>query len=131
MNRNHVLTAFAVLSLQTPEILGSWHGRSTCVDRAHFPACRDEEVIYDVRAHPGTRDTVTLRADKVVNGQRESMGELDFTKAPDSSWVAEFQTPRAHDRWVFRVSGARMTGTLTDLTSGRQIREVVVERVQR
>jgi len=40
------------------------------------------------------RDTVTLRADKVINGAREFMGEFDFARAPDSSWVAEYQNPR-------------------------------------
>jgi hypothetical protein len=98
------------------------------VDRAHFPACHDEQVIYDVRARASTSDTVTLKADKVVNGVRESMGDLEFHSAPDSSWIAEFQTPRLHSRWVLRVVGAHMTGTLTDVTSGLRIRNVALER---
>jgi len=120
--------AWAPLNAQDVDILGSWRGTSRCVDKAHFPACRDEQVIYDVQRKGSARDTVTLRADKVINGAREFMGEFDFARAPDSSWVAEYQNPRVRLRIVLRVRAARMTGSLTDQLSGRRVRELALER---
>jgi hypothetical protein len=99
------------------------------VDKTHFPACRDEQVIYDVQRKGGGHDTVTLRADKVVDGVREFMAEFDFARSRDSSWVAEYQTPRVRLRIVLRVRAARMTGSLTDQLSGRRVREIALERV--
>jgi len=113
---------------QDVDILGSWRGTSICVDRANFPACKDEQVIYDARQKGSGRDTVTLRADKVVNGVREFMAEFDFRRA-DSTWVAEYQGPRVRIRIVLRVRAAHMTGVLTDEASGRQVRAIALDRV--
>ena len=63
---------------QAVDILGSWRGTSTCVDKVHYPSCKDEQVIYDVRRKGSAPDTVTLRADKLVNGVSEFMAEFDF-----------------------------------------------------
>jgi len=114
--------------LQDVDILGSWRGTSTCVDRANFPACKDEHVIYDARQKGTGRDTATVRADKVVNGVREFMAEFDFRRA-DSTWVAEYQGPRVRIRIVLRVRAAHMTGVLTDEPSGRQVRAIALDRV--
>src|SRR4051812_41741362 len=65
----------ALLFFQASGLVGSWRGTSTCVDRVHFPNCHDEEVIFDVVARDSTGDTVTVRADKIVQGHREFMGE--------------------------------------------------------
>src|SRR5205085_12209201 len=51
----------SALQAQNASILGTWRGTSTCVDKENHPACNDEIVIYDVRAVPNARDTVTLR----------------------------------------------------------------------
>jgi hypothetical protein len=127
--------AAAVLSLsfgtqsQRADIVGSWRGTSLCVDKAHFPACKDEHVIYDVTPKGNTGDTVTLRADKIVNGVREFMGEFDFARAADSAWVAHFENPRAKHEIVLRVRSDHMTGYMTDLLSGRRPREMALDRV--
>ena len=113
---------------QEVDIVGSWRGTSICVDRAHFPACNDEQVIYDVRQKGNGRDTVTVRADKVVNGVREFMAEFDFGRA-DSTWVAGIQNPRGRIRIVLRVRAGHMTGVLTDEPSGRRVRDLALERV--
>ena len=113
---------------QDVDIVGSWRGTSICVDKANFPACKDEQVIYDVRRNGSGRDTVTIRADKVVNGVREFMAEFDFRRA-DSTWVAEYQGARVRIRIVLRVRAAHMTGVLTDEPSGRRVRELTLGRV--
>jgi hypothetical protein len=115
---------------QRPSIVGSWRGTSICVDKELWPACHDEQVIYDVRSRNDARDTVTLRADKLVNSAREFMGESDFSLATDSSWVSEFQMGRSHGRMVLRIVGTHMTGTLTDVPSGRTVRAMALDRIR-
>jgi hypothetical protein len=112
---------------QTASLLGTWHGTSTCVDREHFPACKDEHVIYEARLTHSAPDTVTIRADKVVDGIREFMGDLPFTAQGDSSWVAEVRTPRVHFLVTLRRGGDRLTGAMTDLASNRRIREIALD----
>jgi len=108
-------------------ILGTWQGTSICVDKVAFPACHDEEVIYVVR--PATQpDSVIMGADKVVHGAREFMGELVFGRGTDGAWHSVLQSPRVQARWTLRVEGTRMSGTLVELPSGRQIRAVSVRR---
>ncbi|MFN2570045.1 MAG: hypothetical protein ABR537_00330 [Gemmatimonadales bacterium] len=133
-----IATTFAVLilvaghaapSAQDVDIVGSWRGTSLCVDKEHFPACKDEQVIYDVQRKSSARDTVTLRADKVVQGVREFMGEFEFRRTPDSSWVAHYQNPHVRIRIVLRVRGPRLTGALTDEPTGRRVREIALERI--
>ena len=131
-----MLVAVAVLALgtstaraQQSPIIGSWHGSSTCADREHWPACHDEEVIYDVVARAGVRDTVTLSADKVVNGVRVPMGDLDFAPAADSTWVSEIATGKSRGRVVLRIVRDHMTGTLMDIPTGRTARTLVLDRV--
>ena len=120
----------APVNAQSTNTVGSWRGTSLCVDKKHFPACKDEKVIYDVQSKNGARDTVTLRADKVVNGVREFMGEFDFILAKDSSWIAEFRNQRIHICIVLRIAGTRMSGTLTDLPSGRTVRKIELTRLR-
>ena len=70
------------------EVLGTWRGTSTCTDRVAAPACQDETVVYDFRRGDKT-GSVVAKADKIVNGKREPMGELEF--AYDT---AELYNPR-------------------------------------
>jgi hypothetical protein len=135
--RRGTLSGLALLSLallsaafvQSTSIVGSWRGTSICVDKVHWPACHDEEVVYDVQPKPGVRDTVTLRADKIVNGAREFMAEFDFFLAADSSWVSEFHMGRSQGRVVLRIARTHMTGTLTDVPSGRTVRNMALDRM--
>jgi hypothetical protein len=85
-------------------------------------------VIYDVRASKSSRDAVTVRTDKIVKGAREFMNESDFGRAKDGSWVSEIQSPRFHLRVVFTVAGARMTGSVTEVGSGNQVRKMALQK---
>lgn len=113
---------------QNASLVGSWRGTSVCADREHWPACKDEQVIYDARVKPGAPDTVTVRADKMVNGARENMGESDFVRAADSSWVSELQMGRSPGRIVLRIVGTRMTGTMIDVPTRRTVRTMSLDR---
>ena len=112
---------------QTSALVGTWHGTSTCTDREHFPACKDEQVVYEARLTHSSPDTVAISADKLVDGARESMGDLSFTPQGDSAWVAEVHTPRVHFVVTLRRAGDRLTGPMTDVASGRRIREIALE----
>jgi hypothetical protein len=116
------------VAAQSAAIVGTWRGTSTCVDREHFPACKDEQVIYDARLTHSAPDTVAIRADKLVSGAREFMAELFFTRQADSSWLADVRMPPVHFLVRLRPAGDRMQGTMTDVASGRRIRYISVER---
>jgi len=123
-----VLAEVSVSVAQGP-LVGTWQGTSTCADKVAFPACNDEVVVYVIQSLGARSDSVTVKADKVVNGAREFMGDLQFGRAGESTWVAEFQTARYHDRWTLTVEGDRVTGTLVDLPSGRLVRNLSLRRV--
>lgn len=110
------------------ELIGTWRGTSTCTDVAAAPGCRDETVVYDftVGAKPGT---VVWKADKVVDGKRVPMGEMDLTyDAGHKCWSAEFQSPRVHSIWCLVVDGAHMTGTGQLLPGKETIRKIDVRK---
>jgi hypothetical protein len=115
---------------QAGSIAGDWLGASICVDRQHFPACKDEQVIYEARVTHTLPDTVVIRADKVVDGQREFMGEYPVTLQEDGSWASEVRTARFHLLLRLQMAGDRMSGTLTDLTSGYRVRDITLERAK-
>jgi hypothetical protein len=111
------------------EIVGTWRGTSACVDRQAAPACTDEQVIYEIVASPGESDSVTVRADKVVDGKRVPMGSFDFThEATSRSWTSELETPRMHALWRLSVSGTTLGGTLTLLPSKAVVRRVHLQK---
>lgn len=124
-----LLLALFVLS-QAPDLVGSWHGTSKCVDREHHPSCHDEEVIFDAVARGSSGDTVTVRADKIVQGHREFMGEFDYVRGADGVWVAEFRNERVHLRLTLRVSGSNLIGRIVDLPSQGPVRDQKLTRVR-
>jgi len=110
----------------TSNIIGVWRGTSICTDRKIAPACKDEQIIYTFRNAPGQRPgKVILKADKVVDGKIEFMGELEGTfDQKKHTWTAEFRSPRFHGLWSFVISGRNLTGTLTDIPSKATIRKI-------
>lgn len=111
------------------EILGEWRGTSTCVKSPEFPSCHDEVVVYEFRRSSSGTEAVTLAAYKIVDGEKQLMGEMDFTHdAKQSAWTSEFRSPRYHGLWTFFVKGDSLTGTLVDLPSRHVVRNVAVRR---
>lgn len=110
------------------ELIGTWRGASTCTDRVAAPACRDEVVVYEftVGAKSGT---VHWHADKIVDGQRQPMGEMDLTyDRDDKCWKAEFTSPRIHSVWCLAVDGDHLTGTARLLPGKETVRRIDVRR---
>ena len=106
------------------ELLGTWRGTSTCSDRDAAPACNDEVVVYEFTkgVKPGT---IHWAADKVVNGKREPMGEMELVyDATEKCWKAEFSSPRVKSVWRVSVDGNRMTGSGRLLPGNETIRKI-------
>ena len=102
------------------ELCGTWHGTSVCTDRMAAPACKDETVVYIFSAGEKP-DTVRWKADKIVEGKRLPMGELDLAYSRDDScWRAELTTPRLKMVWCVVVEGTALSGTAI-LLPGKQI----------
>ena len=113
---------------QTRGIVGSWRRTSICIDRERYPACKDEQVVYEARVSHTSPDTVTIRADKIVDGSREFMGEYACTLREAGAWASEVRTPRYHLLLILQVAGDRLTGTLADLDSGIRVRDIALKR---
>jgi len=125
------LCAAAAANAAAPRaaILGTWKGTSTCVKSQEFPSCHDEIVVYEVRESGNGGDAVTLAAYKIVDGEKQFMGDLEFAWDPKpGAWVSELTTPRVHALWTFVVQGDDITGTLVDLPSKHLIRNVSVKK---
>jgi hypothetical protein len=109
--------------------LGEWDGTSSCVDKARFPACKDEIVIYHVAASPAGDSQVTLTADKVVDGKAAPMGALDFRFDPSvEAWTSQIRNSGVTALWSFRVTGSELSGTLVELPSNALIRKVTAKK---
>ena len=106
------------------ELLGTWRGTSTCVNRQMAPACNDETVVYEVRPS-NTPKAALLEADKIVDGKRVPMGELEFVYSEkEGCWRSEFSTQRVHGVWCLVVEGRNMTGSLRVLPQNADVRKV-------
>jgi hypothetical protein len=117
----------AEVSTPTPPS-GVWRGTSTCTDRVAAPACKDEVVVYEFSpgAKPGT---IRWKADKVVDGQRAFMGELELSYASsERCWKAEFTGPRGTSSWCLTLDGDHMTGTACLLPGKQTIRKIDVKK---
>lgn len=129
-----LLTSASSIAMSTTpspadEIRGVWKGTSTCVNKVKFPACYDEVVIYTVAVVKDSTTQVELTADKIVNGERQTMGVMTFTyHAKEHSWLSELDNGRVHALWSFVIHGKSITGTLVDVPSKDLIRNISVAR---
>jgi len=106
------------------ELIGTWRGTSICTDRVAAPACHDETVVYAFTAGPKPGQ-VHWAADKVVNGERQRMGDLDMTyDTAEACWRVEFSSPRVKGVWRLTVDGAHLSGTGKLLPGNETVRKV-------
>ncbi|HXT28090.1 MAG TPA: hypothetical protein VN716_02385 [Vicinamibacterales bacterium] len=124
-----LFVVIAPMPAQDPaRVIGLWRGTSTCTDRVAAPACQDEQVVYEFSAGPKP-GTVHWVADKIVNGTRVPMGELDmeYDKA-EACWKVEFASPRTKVVWRLAVDGKQLTGTARLLPGNETVRRVDLRR---
>jgi hypothetical protein len=124
-------TAIARARIDAPDpeqLIGLWRGTSTCTDRVAAPACQDERVVYEFTA--GTQpEMVHWAADKIVNGRRARMGEMDVTyDKAEACWKAEFSSPRLKSIWRIVVDRDHMTGSARLLPGNEMIRKIELRR---
>jgi len=129
-----VMTAVPWLAYGAPqahapsELVGVWRGTSTCTDRVAAPACRDEVVIYEfaVGEKPGT---VHWKADKVVDGKREPMGESDLAyDGGEACWRSEFANARVRVVWCLVAADDHLTGKAWLLPGKEVVRKVELRK---
>ena len=103
--------------------VGTWKGESHCTVKPS--SCQEETVVYYIsRASTGAK--LVMKANKVVDGEEVSMGDLECAWA-DPSHTLTCEMPRG--TWSFTVSGDSMAGTLK-LTDGTLFRKVSVTRAK-
>jgi hypothetical protein len=122
-----LLATFAGAAAAQPALTGTWEGSSTCTDRKLAPGCRDEHVIY---VFTGAGEKLHLVADKVVDGVRSTMYEIDLAPDGHGGWFHRFDAPNGFaGRWQYGApAGAALRGELVDANSGAQVRSVAVTR---
>jgi hypothetical protein len=85
---------------------GVWRGRSLCL--VHPSACHDEVVVYRI-TRANTRDSLSIDARKIVNGQEEAMGMIGCRSASASSALI---CPMPNGTWHFTIHGDSLVGDL-------------------
>jgi len=124
-----LLPAAALAQSPRDALVGSWRGTSSCTNREAAPACTDEQVIYDIAAPPDAPGVLVVKADKIVNGQREPMGEVTFRLDPATGrWVSEITTPRVHAMWHLSLKDGRLSGGMFLLPANTVIRAIELHR---
>jgi len=113
-----VISAIAAAS----EAAGTWRGESHCA--VQNSACREETVIYLIRDVPDRLETVFIQADKIVDGQRVTMGTSEW-QYDRNRHTLKWSTPR--QVWLLDISGSRITGTLT-LADGTLFRRMELRK---
>ena len=114
---------------EVSKLVGNWSGESICVDKEKFPSCNDEQIVYRIVIANGKPNTVTVTADKIVNGKPETMGVLDFVyDAQKRMLTSEFKNSRVHVIFELAVQGSVLEGTLATLPERTLVRRIKVKK---
>jgi len=119
-----LLCARAISAQATPaELLGLWEGESVC--QVPKP-CTTEHVIYEIKQSDAGR--ITIKADKVVAGKREWMGDIDCRWSDKELKLFCPMEGRRPAEWVFWLKSDRLLGVLTLREGNVVYRKVDVAR---
>jgi hypothetical protein len=86
----------------------------------------DERVVYNVSAIPEKAGVVSIRADKIVNGQAVTMGTGEWILDAEHHTLT-WETPR--QMWLLKIEGHTIEGTLT-LADKTVVRRMSLKRDQ-
>jgi hypothetical protein len=100
-------------------LVGDWRGDSICQVRPS--ACHDEDSLYHFTKVDGKTGAYSLKADKIVNGQPETMGTLDCTYDTKAQALECSIPARAVLRFTWEGKEMHGTMTLTDKTLWRKL----------
>ena len=104
------------------KLAGQWDGRSLCVTPR--PACTDETVQYQIRKDKPDAEDFHIQADKIVNGQVQTMGVLTCRF---ESLRQQLVCPQGKGQWQFRWDGDALVGGLL-ADDGSLFRLIIVRR---
>jgi hypothetical protein len=109
------------------KLVGDWRGESLC--EGNRPACHDEKVVYRIAKPPDESGTVSIAAEKLVEGLPVTMGVLDFKyDGEKSTLVNEFTRGNTHGIWFLVVRGNVIEGTLRLLPEKLVVRRLAVTK---
>ena len=105
------LNCFSQPTSQDP-FVGVWRGTSTC--QLKNSPCKNETVVYYISAG-AAKNLYVMKANKIVNGQEEEMGTLDFTYADSEKALINKDVDRQNRQgiWMFKLQEKNLDGTLT------------------
>jgi hypothetical protein len=108
----------------TQQLVGDWRGRSLCVTTTR-PACTDETVVYHVKRHAPGVEAFDIKADKIVDGKPQFMGDLACNFEATRQ---QLLCPMGDSTWRFRWDGRQLVGVLFDANG--PFRVIRVDKVQ-
>ena len=113
--------AHAQSSVAAPSAVGVWRGTSLCLVRPS--SCNDEIVVYRI-TRMKTNDSISVDANKIVNGQEEEMGVLSCQIGTPST---QLTCAIRNGVWHFTVRADSLVGELR-LPDNRKFRDVRTAR---
>ena len=102
---------------------GVWRGTSLCT--VHPSPCHDEVVVYRITREK-TRDSLSIDARKIVNGQEEEMGVIGCRATEQGS---KLTCMMGKGVWAFTIRGDSLLGELR-LPNKTKYRDVRTARSQ-
>jgi hypothetical protein len=102
-----VFALIATAAAADVQLAGDWRGTSLCQQKN--TACHDENVLLHFSA-PDSTGTVTIVADKIINGKPEHMGTIIVKYDKAHAFLRLDESDRI---WEFHQEGRGMHGTLT------------------
>src|SRR5206468_3323037 len=97
--------------IKAEDLVGTWKGKSLCVDKKNFPNCHDETAVYHVTK---TKDgKLSVRGCRVVNGHEVEMGTLVFNlDSKRSELGTSFDAHGSKHTILFTVSRTKWIGLM-------------------
>ncbi len=97
----------------TDPVEGVWKGTSLC--QVKNSPCHDENVVFHFSRSSKGENGYTVQANKMVNGEEENMGVLEFVYDPAKHTLTCEMAGRngRPGVWLFKLDGEKIHGTLT------------------
>jgi hypothetical protein len=121
-----IAAAILLAAAAADPVAGTWEGTSLCQIRPS--PCHDEHVVYRFRKTAPRQ--YTLGAYKVVGGQEQYMGPIDFTFDASGRLLSGSNRDRAGiiHPWLFTVRGTHISGKALTAPGGAVFRLIEVDK---
>jgi hypothetical protein len=121
-----IMLAIALATATPDPLARQWEGSSLC--QVKPSPCHDEHVVYHV-TNLG-RSTYRFAAYKIIAGEEQFMGNLDFHLDASGRELAAFYRDRAgvDHPWLFTLRGTHISGRALTAPGGRVFRLIEVDK---